>query len=62
MTIRPLVDLLDVTKRGETSPTVSEQILIRVRCLYIMYIILLTGTNPCISGLYMIDLFILEFL
>ena len=36
MTIRPLVDLLDVTKRGETSPTVSEQILIRVRCLYIM--------------------------
>ncbi|XP_010830916.1 PREDICTED: sodium/hydrogen exchanger 1-like, partial [Bison bison bison] len=29
MTIRPLVDLLDVTKRGETSPTVSEQILIR---------------------------------
>ncbi|MXQ85343.1 hypothetical protein E5288_WYG011369 [Bos mutus] len=30
MTIRPLVDLLDVTKRGETSPTVSEQILIRI--------------------------------
>ncbi|MBZ3874119.1 Sodium/hydrogen exchanger 2 [Sciurus carolinensis] len=29
MTIRPLVDLLDVTRRRETSPTVSEQILIR---------------------------------
>ena len=61
MTIRPLVDLLDVTKRGETSPTVSEQILNRVRCLYIMYAILLTETNPCILDLYMLDL-ILEFL
>ncbi|XP_006171587.1 sodium/hydrogen exchanger 2-like [Tupaia chinensis] len=29
MTIRPLVDLLDVTRRRETSPTVSEQILLR---------------------------------
>lgn len=62
MTIRPLVDLLDVTKRGETSPTVSEQILIRVRCLYIMYAILLIGTNPCILDLYVLDLLILEFL
>ncbi|XP_069895447.1 sodium/hydrogen exchanger 2-like [Dipodomys merriami] len=29
MTIRPLVDLLDVTRKRETTPTVSEQILIR---------------------------------
>ncbi|XP_048191313.1 sodium/hydrogen exchanger 2-like [Perognathus longimembris pacificus] len=29
MTIRPLVDLLDVTRKRETPPTVSEQILIR---------------------------------
>lgn len=43
MTIRPLVDLLDVTRRRETSPTVSEQILIRVSYLKM---ILLTATNP----------------